>query len=544
MTMVVIVGDDDEKVMMMMNMRQGGTGGTGGTGGGEPSHEERHQNDFDDGVDDDHNNKNNNDDMIDIEIVPLVPPRQSFFQRSTSSNSSSSAGMKAASSTIPASLGGFPVRQQQSSSSLLERQQQESNVVVTAAAAAADGGGRRTGRSLQRILCWIICCCSGTDNDAVMILPEEVRLLLQAMGALCFAWLGWYIPRFMIQNAAADIIHKKVLNYQTTAAGDVILDALLNQPYIEPPTIPSHVLLWTSLYIPLVLVLLVSIISAANNNTSSTMSSWTTTTSTSARSQRPKLQSLLHHVQAACGGFCTAIGASEGLTQLLKLYIQRKRPNFFALCDFERTVLKVCTAEPASRILEANFSCPSGHSSLAACGMTFLALHMVANIIALTPLSSLSLSSTSPVVSHFPTCLLCRRWMMNFISQRKQLSCLVVVIGTSSWAMFVGASRVVDQWHHPSDVVAGLVLGCFCSVVAYHAWFPPVWFHILLLPVAVNNNNNNNNTYSSSSNNNTGTWTSVAGVPWSLITAATDGAAAAGATRLPMVDGKLPSFHE
>jgi len=43
------------------------------------------------------------------------------------------------------------------------------------------------------------------------------------------------------------------------------------------------------------------------------------------------------------------------------------------------------------------------------------------------------------------------------------------------WALFVGASRIVDQWHHPSDVLAGLLLGGLTSTVAYHAWYPPAW---------------------------------------------------------------------
>jgi membrane-associated phospholipid phosphatase len=481
-----------------------------------------------------------------IEIVPLVVAgltaarQSSFFQRSSTSSTSgsgngTSVGMT---STPPTSLGGLPARQ---SSSSLERQAPESILGLF-------GAGISGHHCLpQRFLCWVICCCSSGGTVVSSVVPEEIMLLFQALGALCFALLGWYIPRGLIQQAAADIVHKKILNYQTTVAGDVILDALLNQPYIEPPTIPSHVLLTTSIWIPLAVVLLVSTTSAAWSGNCINNTAWTTT----ARSKhRPAiLLTLLHHVQAAWGGFCTALGLSEGLTQLLKLYIQRKRPNFFALCNFD-TSSKVCTAQPASRILEANFSCPSGHSSLAACGMTFLALHVVAKIISLSaPSTSLTSTSSSSILlcdssSSIPTASCQCSRLTTMVAQRKQLSCLVVVVLTSSWAMFVGASRVVDQWHHPSDVVAGLILGSFCAVVAYHVWFPPVWLFMMmqlpLLPTSNYSHANANSTGSGSSTN--GTWTSVAGIPWSLI-AATNGAAA-GASALAMVDGKLPSFHD
>lgn len=438
-----------------------------------------------------------------IEIAPLIIPplRGGFFQRSMSSSSNSNNSIVAGMSnhpTPPASLGGLP------------RQAPENNYNNN----SGGGGGR-----LEQLLCWIMCCCSSSSTAAAAAVPEEVILKLQTIGAFSFCLMGWYIPRFLIQRAAADIIQKSLVDfYQTTAAGDVILDSLLNQPYVEPPTIPSRLLLASSIWIPLALVLVTSV-----------------TTTAGTKSKRPLV--LLHNVQAAFGGFCTAIGLSEGSTQMLKLYIQRKRPNFFALCDFDK-IQKMCKAEPA-RILEANFSCPSGHSSLAACGMTFLALHVVAKIISLP--SSSTTSSTSPVrnFSIIPGCgCSCSTMLTAIVSQRKQCSCLLVVMLASSWAMFVGASRIVDQWHHPSDVVAGVLLGCFCALVAYHVWFPPIWFMMMVqLPTTTNYTNGSSN--SSSSN---GTWTTVAGIPWSLATA--NGSAAAGANALPLVDGKLPSFHE
>ena len=38
------------------------------------------------------------------------------------------------------------------------------------------------------------------------------------------------------------------------------------------------------------------------------------------------------------------------------------------------------------------------------------------------------------------------------------------------YASFVACSRLVDNWHHPSDIVAGSLIGIFCSTLAYHLW--------------------------------------------------------------------------
>ena len=53
------------------------------------------------------------------------------------------------------------------------------------------------------------------------------------------------------------------------------------------------------------------------------------------------------------------------------------------------------------------------------------------------------------------------------------------------WALFVAASRLVDHWHHPSDVLAGLGLGFATCTIAYHHWYPPVWSPYAGIPRAL-----------------------------------------------------------
>jgi hypothetical protein len=59
---------------------------------------------------------------------------------------------------------------------------------------------------------------------------------------------------------------------------------------------------------------------------------------------------------------------------------------------------------------------------------------------------------------------------------------------------YCAASRLVDNWHHPSDILAGMVIGLVCAIVSYHSWYPPVTsYHSgiplsILVPLSYNNN--------------------------------------------------------
>ena len=99
-----------------------------------------------------------------------------------------------------------------------------------------------------------------------------------------------------------------------------------------------------------------------------------------------------------------------------------------------------------------------------------------------------------------------------------------LVVGTClpwGWALFVAASRLVDHWHHPSDVLAGLALGFSACTIAYHHWYPPVWSPNAGIPLdlipATNIKCNNDTGYSSKTN--AGLHTTATGS--SMITAST-----------------------
>lgn len=48
----------------------------------------------------------------------------------------------------------------------------------------------------------------------------------------------------------------------------------------------------------------------------------------------------------------------------------------------------------------------------------------------------------------------------------------------SCGAVFVAASRVSDYWHHPTDVLAGSILGIIVAYVSYKQQHYKVHYHL------------------------------------------------------------------
>lgn len=237
------------------------------------------------------------------------------------------------------------------------------------------------------------------------------KLIRSTALCLLLGLLGWFYCHHLIDNEST--IQLKEAPFQQLKSGEIILDFSLNHPLIDPPTISSSLLIWTSIFLPISLV-------------------------TGHLIWFGHKKKRVEYIMAAVGGFSMAIGLSEGATVLLKLWIQRRRPNFYSLCAFD-TSLKKCTAE-LKFLREANYSFPSGHSSLSSCGMTFIVWYFLGNQ----------------------------------INQRPFANAMIVLI-PFSWTLFVAGSRIVDKWHHPSDVLAGLSLGFTTCTIAYHTWYPPIW---------------------------------------------------------------------
>lgn len=160
----------------------------------------------------------------------------------------------------------------------------------------------------------------------------------------------------------------------------------------------------------------------------------------------------MHELRASLCGLFVSLGLSEATTCTLKLYVSRHRPNFYALCGFDPTTLQ-CMAPSLAHVHEATLSFPSGHSSLSFCGMSYLMYFFLGRV-------SRSNGKTTSKGGGI-------QWN-KYQSLLGALSCIV----PWSYAFFVATSRIVDKWHHPSDVIAGSLLGIACATIGYHAFYP------------------------------------------------------------------------
>lgn len=238
---------------------------------------------------------------------------------------------------------------------------------------------------------------------------------------------GWYGTKHICSFIFEDGYHHRPIPYQVlSSSGDVVLDLGLNHALVTNVTIPSELLIHTSITLPLIILFLISQL----------------------RPIMPEFK--LHDTISTLCVLFTATGMSEFITQLIKAYVGRLRPNFYNLCEFDTQLLQ-CTAD-AHHIKEACSSFPSGHSSLSFSGMGVLVFFFLGRQRICD-----GGKSVLPLICFLP-------W---------------------AYSSFVASSRLVDNWHHPSDILAGTMLGIFCSTVSYHLWYPSVLSPNSSMPLSI-----------------------------------------------------------
>lgn len=227
-----------------------------------------------------------------------------------------------------------------------------------------------------------------------------------------FCCVGWYAPDILFYPTQTQIESRPIPG-QFLPSGDFLLDNRYNHPLVNPATVDGQMLKLTGLWLPLLLVIMVEFCRKKANP---------------------------HRI--LCTLF-TTIGISEGFTKLLKFWVRRPRPNYYSLCGLDIKT-QICQNELPS-IVRAQVSFPSGHTSLSFCTWTVVALWFF------------HLLSTKSTTNAPPSKVLLL------------LSCIL----PWGWAAFVGVTRIVDYWHHPSDVLAGGLLGLSCATLCFIVHFYP-----------------------------------------------------------------------
>lgn len=247
----------------------------------------------------------------------------------------------------------------------------------------------------------------------------------------CIFMIGWWGPKYI--RPSEEFLQNRQIPYQVLSNNDTVLDLTLDYPVVNPATVPCKSLLFGgSLFVVRYLFLhhkvrLYCDSLALQLHLGSIWMPIIVMSVMGLTSQRS-----YDEVIVGISSLLLGIGCSEGSTQLLKQWVLRRRPNFYQLCAFNMTTHH-CEAE-YHEVLEAQMSFPSGHSSLSWCGMIVLVWF-----------------------------LLRRR-----PSRGGKIHIFVCAVLPLAFATFVASSRIVDHWHHVSDVLTGVLIGCLSGTIGFH----------------------------------------------------------------------------
>ncbi|KAL3822606.1 hypothetical protein ACHAXA_006391 [Cyclostephanos tholiformis] len=305
-------------------------------------------------------------------------------------------------------------------------------------------------------------------NRAIVILsPREVlssihndmttRMIVEFVLCLAIFQFGLRGPSLVVLPMfMGGMMTMRNIPYQLTMAGDVLLDLTLNNEYLPKTDVifPSDRLWLISLWIPLMTVLLLGSFlplspTRVHHGTITTTSSFVDSNNNNNNNNGP-----LSNAHAGSCVVLVGIGASELITQTTKFYVGRLRPNFYGMCGFDVSTLRC--ANGFEMEMESRMSFPSGHSSLSFAGSVCLVLFFLGRC----GLGRTAVPTTRGRVVPMSS------WWRRFA--------FVMSFSPLLISLWCATSRLVDNWHHPSDILAGSIVGTVSAFVSYHIWFPHV----------------------------------------------------------------------
>lgn len=166
--------------------------------------------------------------------------------------------------------------------------------------------------------------------------------------------------------------------------------------------------------------------------------------------------------------YIVALPLTALITNSLKIYVGYLRPNFYDQCVPSYNY-QYCTMDESTNGWDARKSFPSGHASYTFCALTLLSLFLE-RIFGISSIQEARLvmqtDATSPDNREST-----HRIIFRFKESPMRYRCYSMLCVTPlALALFVAASRVVDNKHFPADVIAGSFLGWSIATYFHHMW--------------------------------------------------------------------------
>ncbi len=256
---------------------------------------------------------------------------------------------------------------------------------------------------------------------------------------------------------------------------------------ISFPLLPSQVghyaLLFWSTAAPMIVIFVVLLLRAAlrHRRHSSAPSS---SSSSSRSSSCNLLAAIWHELHQSYLALALALTSTTAATGILKQSVGRPRPNFYALCMWDENTMSCHNS--TEHVNEAYRSFPSGHSSSSFAGLVFLTLwllHLIRRSEEARALAALAASAhrgggaSAPLsmhqvdreLMHLHSRVLRTKTMGGGRASRMWLVYLCFLpVCVCTW---IAMTRLVDYWHHFSDVLAGALIGSVFAWFNFHSKF-------------------------------------------------------------------------
>ena len=143
-----------------------------------------------------------------------------------------------------------------------------------------------------------------------------------------------------------------------------------------------------------------------------------------------------------------AVALTFLVVDVTKLYCGTLRPHFYDICQPDETY-ETCTNDTDDDERGIRDSFPSGHAGLALAGLGSFSLFVHRRM---------GVGSVPRDKANSGDHQIARVWSF--------LAILPVLL-----ALFMGVSRIHDNYHHPSDVVGGAAIGGVTAYFCHHVWF-------------------------------------------------------------------------
>lgn len=176
-----------------------------------------------------------------------------------------------------------------------------------------------------------------------------------------------------------------------------------------------------------------------------------------------KPKNKVYNTYIALLGLGISVLSTSVLTDVLKNFIGRHRPDFLSRCipkeGTPENVLvfakDVCTTKNLERLRDGFRTTPSGHSSLSFAGLYYLSLWLAGQLV----ITNEYVGSWRSVVSFLP----------------------------SLGAALIALSRTEDYRHHFVDILIGSIIGITIGYISYFRLFPEISHAKSYNPILVNN---------------------------------------------------------